>query len=87
VAVTKVGDWWGDTIVLDVAPAAEGPWRTVDTIFVEPECDSCNTYFASVVPYGADQSSFVVGLSGNTWGPQDHDHYTPTFFRVPVPAT
>jgi hypothetical protein len=86
VAVTKVGDWWGDTIVLDVAPAADGPWQTVDTIPVEPECDSCNTYFASVVPYGADQGSFVVGLSCNTWGPHDHDHYTPTFFRVALPA-
>lgn len=86
VAVTKVGDWWGETIVLDVAPAAEGPWRTVDTIPVEPECDSCNTYFASVVPYGADQNSFVVGLSCNTWGGHDHDHYTPTFFRLALPA-
>jgi hypothetical protein len=86
VAVTKVGDWWGDTIALDVASAAEGPWRTVDTIPVEPECDSCNTYFASVVPYGAGQSSFVIGLSGNVWTGDDLDHYTPTFLQVPMPA-
>ncbi len=86
VAVTKVGDWWGDTIFLDVAPAAEGPWHTYDTITVEPECAGCNTYFASVVPYRADQTSIMIGLSGNVWTGDDLDHYTPTFFRVPAPA-
>ncbi len=85
VAVTKVGDWWGDTIVLDVAVSAEGPWHTYGTIAVEPECAGCNTYFASVVPYGADDDSFVVGLSGNVWTGDDLDHYTPTFLRVPAP--
>ena len=34
VAVTKEGDWWGNTIYLDVAPAAEGPWRTYSAILV-----------------------------------------------------
>ena len=34
VAVTKEGDWWGDTIYLDVAPSAQGPWRTYSTIAV-----------------------------------------------------
>ena len=86
VAVTKVGDWWGVTITLDVAAAAEGPWHTYETITVEPECTGCNTYFASVVPYGADQGSFMIGLSGNTWTGDDLDHYTPTFLRVPVPT-
>ena len=87
VAVTKVGDWWGDTIVLDVAPNAEGPWHTYETITVEPECERvCNTYFASVVPYGADQTSIMIGLSANVWSGDDLDHYTPTFFRVPAPA-
>ena len=86
VAVTKVGDWWGDTIALDVAGSPEGPWRTYDTITVEPECAGCNTYFASVVPYGADHSSFVVGLSHNTFPGDDLSRYAPSFFRVPTPA-
>jgi hypothetical protein len=86
VAVTKVGDWWGDTIALDVAASAEGPWYTYETITVRTGCAGCNTYFASVVPYGADETSIMVGLSGNVWTGDDLDHYTPTFFRVPVPA-
>ena len=87
VAVTKVGDWWGETIVLDVSPAAEGPWHTYETITVEPSCERvCNTYFASVVPYGADESSFVVGLSHNTFPGDDLSRYAPTFLRVPTPA-
>ena len=87
VSVNKEGDWWGDTIVLDVAPNAEGPWHTYETITVEPECERvCNTYFASVVAYGADQTSIMIGLSANVWSGDDLDHYTPTFFRVPAPA-
>lgn len=86
VAATKLGDWWGDTIVLDVAASPEGPWRTYATITVEPECAGCNTYFAAVVPYGADETSFMLGLSGNVWTGDDLDHYAPTFLRVPAPA-
>jgi hypothetical protein len=87
VAVTKVDDWWGREVVLDTAPAPEGPWRTYATVPVEPECDGCNTYFASIVPFGADDGSFIVGLSCNTWGGDDLGHYTPSFLRVPLPAS
>lgn len=87
VAVTKIDDWWGRAILLDVAETPQGPWSTVDTIPVEPECERCNTYFASIVPFGADAGSFVVGLSCNTFGDgHDHGHYTPTFQRVAVPV-
>jgi hypothetical protein len=87
VAATKIDDWWGKTIVLDVAAAPEGPWSTAQTIPVEEECDNCNTYFASIMPYGVDANSFIVGLSCNTFGDEHDDHhYTPTFLRVRVPA-
>ena len=85
VAVTKVDDWWGATIHLDVAPAAEGPWRTYATIPGPRECDRCNSYFASVVPYGADDGSFWIGVSINTWGGDDLAHYAPMFLTVPAP--
>ncbi len=86
IAVTKIGDWWGDTILLDVATAPQGPWRTYETVTVEPRCDVCNTYFASIVPYDADHQSFLIGRSNNTWGGHDLDHYHPTFQRVRAPA-
>jgi hypothetical protein len=86
VAVTKEGDWWGTTIELDVAPAPEGPWTTYDELTVDSEGDRFNNYFASFVPYGADDSSFVVGLSCNTSEGDDLAHYSPIFFRVPAPS-
>lgn len=86
VAVTKVGDWWGDTIYLDVAPTPAGPWRTYGVVTIRPECERCNTYFASIVPYGSDATSYVIGVSTNTWDGDDLEHYTPTFFRVPAPS-
>ena len=55
VAVTKEGDWWGNTIYLDVAPTAQGPWHTYWTIAAPTECSICNTYFASIVPWRATQ--------------------------------
>ena len=85
VAVTKEGDWWGNTIYLDVATAPEGPWTTYWSTLVQAECDRCNTYFASIVPFGADDDSFVIALSCNTWDGDDLGHYNPTFMRVPAP--
>lgn len=86
VAVTKEGDWWGNVIYLDVAPAPQGPWRTYWSTLVRAECEQCNTYFASIVPFGADDESFVIALSCNVWGGDDLEHYNPTFMRVPAPT-
>jgi hypothetical protein len=85
VAVTKEGDWWGTTVYLDTAPAPEGPWTTYTAFALDPPCDECNTYFASIVPYGADAGSFIVTLSVNTWSGTDLDHYVPMFLRVDAP--
>jgi hypothetical protein len=85
IAVTKVDDWLGDTILLDTAPAAEGPWRTYAAVQVAPGCAVCNTYFASIVPYGIDDVSIMVGLSCNTWHGDDLGLYAPRFLRVPTP--
>ena len=85
VAVTKVGDWWGHDLVLDVAPNPEGPWETYATVPVTPPCDHCSTYFASIVPFGADDVSFVVALSCNDWNGAELEHYLPMFVRVPRP--
>ena len=85
VAVTKVGDWWGHDLVLDVATSAEGPWETYATVPVEPPCDHCSTYFASIVPFGVDDTAFVVALSCNDWNGVELEHYVPMFVRVPRP--
>jgi hypothetical protein len=86
VAVTKVGDWWGHELVLDVAPEPEGPWETYATVPVAPPCDHCNTYFGSIVPFGVDDATFVVALSCNDWNGVELEHYRPMFLRVPRPG-
>ncbi|MGH9133009.1 MAG: hypothetical protein ACRDZZ_03670 [Ilumatobacteraceae bacterium] len=85
VAVTKEGDWWGDTIYLDVAPAAEGPWITYATIDVPSECSICNTYFASFVPWRAADGALIVGLSRNTFEGVFTGLYSPRFLTAPGP--
>ncbi len=85
VAVTKEGDWWGDTIYLDVAPAAQGPWRTYNTIAVPDGCSICNTYFASIVPWRAVDGSLILGLSRNTFEGILTGLYSPRFFTAPPP--
>ena len=84
IAVTKVGDWWGRTIHIDVAPTAHGPWRAVDELEVTPVCDGCNTYYASLVPSPASESGLVVGVSTNSWDGAHSSHYAPTFLSVDV---
>jgi hypothetical protein len=84
IAVTKEGDWWGDTIYLDVAPAAQGPWHTYATIPVASRCDDCNTYFTSFVPRPAADRAMVVSLSNNTFTGPFRGSYSPSFFTVPA---
>jgi hypothetical protein len=84
VAVTKEGDWWGDTIYLDVATAAQGPWHTYAAIPVASRCGNCNTYFASFVPRPAADRAMVVSLSNNTFTGPLTGSYSPSFFTVPA---
>lgn len=84
VAVTKVDDWWGNTIVVDRAPAPEGPWTTVRTVEVGSRCGGCTTYFASIVPGTSTGSDVVVGLSNNTWDGTDAALYGVSFLTVPI---
>jgi len=82
VSITKVGDWFGDTIEIDVASNPQGPFTTVRTIATPAKCPICNTYFASLVPYRASDGSMIIGLSNNVFGPTDLSRYDPSFFAI-----
>ena len=82
VAVTKVGDWFGDTIEIDVASSPQGPYRTVRTISVPRACNTCNNYFASLLPYASSDGRWILGLSQNVFGDLDLSRYDPTFFAI-----
>jgi hypothetical protein len=84
IAVTKEGDWWGDTIYLDVAPTAAGPFTTYATLKVTPRCADCNTYFASFLP-GRVNGRLQLGLSNNSFEGPFTGWYSPTFLTAPAP--
>jgi hypothetical protein len=88
VAVTKVGDWFGTTVFLDRAPAAQGPWTTYARVRVNPKCDPnvCNTYFASWVPFNVSGGQWMIGLSNNRWDGRISEINRPTFLTVPPPG-
>ena len=82
IAVTKEGDWWGDTVYLDRAASPVGPWTTAATVQPEPLGPNHNTYFSSIVSdVGGD---VVVGLSNNAWDGHSPDTYRPTFTAIPL---
>ena len=83
IAITKVNDWWGDRIEIDLANRPEGPFTTVRWIPTPAKCPTCNTYFASLIPYPASDGSMIVGLSNNLFGAPDLSRYDPTFFTTP----
>ena len=85
-AITKVGDWWGDRILVERASRAVGPFRIVADIAAVAKCAvDCNTYFASWIP-SPDPTRLVFGLSHNRWDGIATDVYRPTFVSVSAPA-
>jgi hypothetical protein len=82
VAVTKVGDWFGDSIYLDVAPSPVGRWRTAAVIparTLGPR-NVYNTYFASFIK--RTSTSRIVGISNNRWDGRLSPAYRPTFTAI-----
>ena len=78
VAVTKVGDWFGDTIYIDVAPTAHGPWTTITNDKIAPLCDGCDTYFASFTTEPVGSHAITIGISNNRWDGHRSGWYHPT---------
>ena len=82
ISITKIGDWFGQEIQIDIAARPEGPYTKVRTIATASKCDNCNTYFASLLPFVASDGSWMIALSNNVYGPVDLSRYDPSFFAV-----
>jgi hypothetical protein len=81
-AVTKVDDWFGNSIYLDHARSPAGPWRT-STVVRAPRlgpASAFNTYFASFI--GGNSTSLTIGLSNNRWDGTLSGAYRPTFLDI-----
>lgn len=88
VAVTKDGDWFGDTILFSRAPNAHGPWTTYARVPAVPKCDRtvCNTYFASWIPLTDARGFDVIGLSHNVWGGRLSWVNRPSYLAIAPPG-
>lgn len=91
VSVSKVGDWWGPTLVIDRASSPVGPWQRVETRWVvnDGKCGECGTYGAFLMPYLDDAGKMTIALSNGaplaTWQP-NASLYRPTFFSIDAPS-
>lgn len=84
-AITKVGDWWGDRIVVERSPRPVGPYRVVAEWVPPTKCAvDCNNYFASWIP-SATPGPLLYGLSHNRWDGISTEVYRPTFGAFPAP--
>ena len=84
-AITKVGDWWGDRIVVEHAVRPVGPYTVVASWVAPTKCAvDCNTYFASWIPTIAP-GQLLYGLSHNRWDGIATEVYRPTFATIGAP--
>ena len=84
-AITKVGDWWGDRIVVEHSLRPVGPYSVVSQWAPATKCAvDCNNYFASWIP-SAVPGQLLYGLSHNRWDGIATDVYRPTFGTFPAP--
>lgn len=86
-AVTKEGDWFGDTIYFSRSSSPTGPWTTYARMPAVAKCAAhvCNTYFASWIP--TDGPLDVIGLSHNLWSGEPTAVNRPTFHEVAPPGS
>lgn len=89
-AVTKIDDWWGKTVVVERARRPTGPFEEVRRFTPPVKCEDCNTYFASWVVDAVDSgrpstAPLTISLSNNRWDGAASAFYRPTFFSVASP--
>ncbi len=84
--IEKEGDWFGSKVIVQSAPTAIGPWKTITTVSPASRCGtSCNTYFASWVPWRNTDGRMIFGLSHNRWDGQPSSYYRPTSHAIAAP--
>ena len=83
--ITKVGDWWGDRIVVEQSSRPVGPFRVVAQWRPPVKCAvECNNYFASWIPSELP-GRLMYGLSHNRWDGITTEVFRPTFGSVAEP--
>jgi hypothetical protein len=67
VAATKVDGYWGEDLVIDLAPEPWGPWTPIEYFPLQPRGNdpAKNTYHAHVLPWRDGFGSLVISVSNN----------------------
>jgi hypothetical protein len=67
VSATKIDGYWGEDLVIDVAPAPWGPWTPVELFRLEPRGNdpAKNTYHAHLLPWRDQFGSVLIVVSNN----------------------
>lgn len=93
VSVVKPAEWSGAMVRVDTAPAAQGPWTTVQSVTVPTRTldGRTNTYAATLMPWRSGRGNLVVAISNNAWqmNPVAIDSptlYQPRLFELAPPA-
>lgn len=94
VAATAVDGYWGDHLVIDVAPEPWGPWSTIEYSPLLPRNadPKMNTYHAHLLPWRDAFGSIQISVSNNArnmrrdaWN--SPHRYRPTMFSRPFTPT
>jgi hypothetical protein len=92
VAITKRDDWFGSDVVVETAPAPQGPWQPAADYPVPTKCElECVTYGTFLLPWRDDLGRLIVLVGNNTWDMRtgsynDPGKYHPTVWLVPMPS-
>ncbi len=80
--VIKTGDWWGRKVMFFRGPTAHGPWTQTAIIPAPLKCSAktCDSYFASWVPWRDASGRMMWGLSHNRWDGHWTSYYRPAFY-------
>jgi hypothetical protein len=83
IAVTKEDGFFGDEVLVDVAPAPEGPWTTVERrpVTARGGGDLASTYHAHMAPWRTGAGGLAVVLSNNAWNMPRDGYTNPGLYR------
>ncbi|MEK7425048.1 MAG: hypothetical protein AAB131_14555 [Actinomycetota bacterium] len=86
VAVTKIDDWFGSTVAVDVAISPTGPWTPATSFITGTVCAECNTYAPHLLPWADTDGALMVAISNNAFdmrqAASDPTLYRPSFVRL-----
>lgn len=89
--IEKRDDWWGTTVEFGVSLRATGPFERFVSIPEPLACDrsTCDTYFASWIPWRDADGSHIWSISCNLWDGSETcrrlDLYGPRFGTISIP--